>query len=235
VIGARFSNRVEVLRGTWPRASAARWQTLSVSVALPQEDRVHTEALTLPLVSPSERTRRERRRELIATRTDQAGRTLEELSAERPLLLVFLRHLGCTFCREAAADVAEQRAAIEREGVTPAFVGMSDEPELGAFLSAWGVGDLPRFSDPGRELYAAFGLGRGTPRQLMGTKVVRRGLAAAAPRWLGGDGRGVGTLRGDGLQMPGVLILHRGRLVGGYRHETAADRPDYRSLACEAR
>lgn len=196
---------------------------------------MHTETLTLPLVSPAERTRRERRRALIATLTDQEGRTLEGLSRDRPVLLVFLRHLGCTFCREAAADVAEQRAAIEREGVTPAFVGMSAEPALAAFLSAHGLGDLPRFSDPRRELYAAFGLGRGTPRQLFGARVVRRGLAAAAPRWLGGEGHGVGRLKGDGLQMPGVFLLHRGRLVGGYRHETAADRPDYRSLACEAR
>jgi len=196
---------------------------------------VLTDALTLPLAPPSERARRERRRELMATRTDQDGRTLEELSIERPLLLVFLRHLGCTFCREAAADVAEQRAAIEREGVVPAFVGMSEEDDLAAFLDAYGVGDLPRFSDPGRELYAAFGLGRGTARQLFGARVVRRGLAASAPRWLGGEGHGVGALQGDGLQMPGVFLLHRGRLVGGYRHETAADRPDYRSLACEAR
>ncbi|MFO7586573.1 MAG: SelL-related redox protein [Gemmatimonadota bacterium] len=194
-----------------------------------------SETLALPRVPPADRAQRERLPALIAAATDQDGRTLEDLSRERPVLLVFLRHLGCTFCREAAADVAAQRAAIEREGVTPAFVAMSREPDLAGFLAAYGLGDLPRFSDPDRELYAAFGLGRGTPRQLLGAKVVRRGIAASAPRWLGGEGHGLGGMKGDGLQMPGVFLVHRGRVIGGYRHETAADRPDYGSLACEAR
>jgi peroxiredoxin len=195
---------------------------------------VLSETLALPRVPPADRAQRERLPALITAATDQVGRTLEYLSRERPVLLVFLRHLGCTFCREAAADVAAQRAAIEREGVTPAFVAMSGEPDLADFLAAHGLGDLPRFSDPDRELYAAFGLGRGTLRQLLGGNVVRRGLAASAPRWLAGQGHGVGRLAGDGLQMPGVVLIHRGRVIGAYRHETAADRPDYGSLACEA-
>lgn len=166
---------------------------------------------------------------------DQQGRSLGSLTHTQPVLLVFLRHLGCTFCREAAADVSEQRRVIEREGVTPAFVGMLEEPELGEFLDLYGLGDLPRFADPSRCLYGAFGLGRGSARQLFGPRVWRRGLAAAAPSWLGGGGHGVGALKGDGLQMPGVFLLHQERVIGGYRHETAADRPDYTRLACEVK
>lgn len=166
---------------------------------------------------------------------DQHGRSLGALSHEQPVLLVFLRHLGCTFCREAATDVSEQRRAIEREGVMPGFVGMMDEPDLGAFLELYGLEDLPRFADPARNLYRAFGLGRGKARQLFGPRVWRRGLAAAAPAWLGGGGHGVGKLEGDGLQMPGVFLVHQERVIGGYRHETAADRPDYSRLACEVK
>lgn len=166
---------------------------------------------------------------------DQHGRSLDSLTREQPVLLLFLRHAGCTFCREAATDLSEQRAAIEREGVTPAFVGMMDDSELGAFLESYGLKDLPRFADPTQRLYRDFGLGRGTVKQLLGPEVWRRGLSAAAPAWLGGDGHGLGALQGDGLQMPGVFLLYQGRVIGGYRHETAADRPDYTSLACEAR
>jgi peroxiredoxin len=166
---------------------------------------------------------------------DQQGRSIGALSHEQPVLLVFLRHLGCTFCREAATDVSEQRKAIEREGVMPAFVGMMEEPELGEFLDLYGLGDLPRFADPTRSLYRAFGLGRGSAGQLIGPRVWRRGLAAAAPSWLGGGGHGVGALKGDGLQMPGVFLLHEERVIGGYRHETAADRPNYSRLACEVK
>jgi len=191
------------------------------------------QALTFPVISPRSTLSSEVRDDVFSS-TDQHGRSLDALSRERPLLLLFLRHLGCTFCREAASDVSVQREAIEREGVTPAFVGMMEESALGEFLEAYGLGDLPRFADPDRELYRAFGLRRGSPRQLFGPRVWKRGLAAAAPSWLGGGGHGLGALQGDGLQMPGVFLLHEGRVVGGYRHETVADRPDYRELACEA-
>jgi hypothetical protein len=37
-------------------------------------------------------------------------------------------------------------------------------------------------------------------------------------------------LAGDGLQMPGVFLLHRGKVLREFRHESAADRPDYVTL-----
>lgn len=191
-------------------------------------------ALPLPRVSSHPMGESDRLDHVFLAR-DQHGRSLATLSHEQPVLLVFLRHLGCTFCREAVTDVSEQRRAIEREGVMPGFVGMMTEPDLGAFLELYGLGDLPRFADPARNLYRAFGLGRGNARQLFGPRVWRRGLAAAAPAWLGGGGHGVGRLKGDGLQMPGVFLLHEERVIGGYRHETAADRPDYSRMACEVK
>lgn len=191
-------------------------------------------ALPFPVLSTREEVKPDDVDVVFSTR-DQRGRSLDSLSREKPVLLVFLRHLGCTFCREAARDVSEQRHAIEREGVTPAFVGMMEEPQLGSFLERYGLEDLPRFADPERRLYRAFRLGRGRARQLCGPRVWRRGLAAAAPSWAGGGGHGLGGLEGDGLQMPGVFLLQGGRVIGGYRHDTAADRPDYTKLACEGK
>ena len=45
------------------------------------------------------------------------------------------------------------------------------------------------------------------------------------------NGHGVGMLAGDGLQMPGVFVLHHGQVLREFRHESAADRPDYLELA----
>ena len=42
--------------------------------------------------------------------TSSSGPSLEQLSHDRPQLVVFLRHFGCTFCRESLADLAEKRA-----------------------------------------------------------------------------------------------------------------------------
>ena len=44
-------------------------------------------------------------------------------------MLVFLRHFGCTFCRETLADVARHRDAIAATGAQVAFVHMSRPAE----------------------------------------------------------------------------------------------------------
>lgn len=156
---------------------------------------------------------------------DQRGRTLRQLSQDAPTLVVFLRHLGCSFCREALADISRARGDIERDGARIALVHMGDETDARVFDQA-GLGEISRVSDPSRELYRAFGLERGSFLQLFGPRVWLRGLAAAM------RGHKVGALRGDGFQMPGAFLLENGRVRRAYRHRTAADRPDYTGLSC---
>jgi hypothetical protein len=50
---------------------------------------------------------------MALNRKTNYGVTLNELSRISPVLLVFLRHAGCTFCREALADLAARRPEIE--------------------------------------------------------------------------------------------------------------------------
>ena len=47
----------------------------------------------------------------------ETGRTLLELVDESPVLLIFLRHFGCSFCRQTLDDVSRIRRQIERQGV----------------------------------------------------------------------------------------------------------------------
>ena len=42
--------------------------------------------------------------------------------ADRPTLVILLRSFGCTFCREAMADVAAARDDIRKAGARVAFV-----------------------------------------------------------------------------------------------------------------
>ena len=151
--------------------------------------------------------------------------TLLELSHDRELLVVFLRHAGCTFCREAIADLAQQRSQIEAAGTTPVLVHLGSEQDAAQWLGGSGLEDLPRISDLSRELYASFDLHRGSFLQLFGPKVWWRGLRAA---WAG---HGVGKLQGDGFQMPGTFLVRDGKIRMAYRHRSAADRPDYVALA----
>lgn len=161
----------------------------------------------------------------LRTKTNQEM-TLLEMSRRWPTMVVFLRHTGCTFCREAAADIARQRRQIEKNETRIVLVYMGDEAHGDRFFSKYGLDDLPRVSDPSALLYRAFGLGRGSVGQLFGPAVWVRGFQAGIV-----EGHGVGKLEGDGFQMPGVFLLFHGAVLRSFVHQSAADRLDYVKFA----
>jgi peroxiredoxin len=160
----------------------------------------------------------------LRRKTNQ-GVTLDEMSALSPVLIVFLRHAGCTFCREALADLAARRKEIEAQGARLTLVHMGTDEQGGRFFKKYGLENVARVSDSDRALYRAFGLPRGSFGDLFGPKVWWRGFQAAI---LGRHG--VGLLAGDGFQMPGVFLIFHGEVIRSYRHLSAADRPDYLAL-----
>lgn len=165
---------------------------------------------------------------LLETYRSPQGKTLLQHSQEVPLLVVFLRHSGCTFCRETLADLASKRHRIEAAGILPVLVDMyEDDSEARAFYQQYRLADLPRFHDASRRLYRAFGLRRGTIGQLLGLSSWIQGFRAGVL-----EKHGVGWLKGDGLQMPGAFILHNGKMTAAFRHQKASDRPDLEALAC---
>jgi peroxiredoxin len=164
--------------------------------------------------------------EAIRTFPCHDGHTLVELSADHPVLTVFLRHAGCAFCREALSDLQKQRSKIEAAGTSMALVHMVSNDEAVRFFRGYGLDDVPRFSDPGRKLYQAFDLHRGNLWQLIGPSVFWRGMKAFF------SGHGAGRIRGDVAQLPGTFVLHRGQIVQAFRNKTAADRPEYAAMVC---
>jgi hypothetical protein len=162
--------------------------------------------------------------EAVRTFRSQHGRTLAELSAEQPLLVVFIRHVGCTFCREALSDVSSVRDRLDAQGVKLAVVHMSGPSTAEALLARYDLDDVDHFSDPDCKLFRAFELSRGAWWQLLGPRVWGRGLTAILRH-------GLGRIEGDGFQMPGVFLLKGGRIVSAFRRQTAADRPDYLQIA----
>ncbi len=155
---------------------------------------------------------------------DQNGRTISEHSHSGNFLVVFLRHSGCTFCREAIADIVANKTELASKGISVGFVHMGDEDSVERF-EATGASDYSRFSDPDRALYEEFELGLGTFGQLFGPATFIRGFKAALV-----DGHGFGGLEGNGLQMPGAFLVRDGQIVNAYRHTAASDRPNYLEL-----
>ena len=166
-------------------------------------------------------------KEALQSHHDQDGMTLDARSDAAPVMLVFLRHLGCTFCLETLQDLKNQRTQIESQGVQPILVHMSDNDAAQSHFAKYNLADLPRVSDPDQDLYRAFELRRASLMQLFGPRVWGQGLRALF------KGNTVGKLQGDGFQMPGVFVVHKGRIVQSFKHKAAGDRPEYESMACQ--
>ena len=150
------------------------------------------------------------------------GETLRAASESRLLVLVFLRHFGCTFTRQLLRGLEEFKHAAEERGGELVLVHMLKSGAEIRYLG--GHGDVTRIADPRCELYRAFGLGRGGFLELFGPRVW----------WLGAvsifKGCGVGHLAGDGLQMPGAFLFRNGEILSAQRAKSAADLPDIPAL-----
>jgi len=154
------------------------------------------------------------------------GVYVKELSHEKTVLLVFLRHFGCTFCREALSDLSARIDQIRAYGSELVLVHMSDVETSAQYFKKYGLEGVAQVTDPNCLFYEAFGLTKGTARQLFGLHSWIRGFQAGVV-----DGHGVGTKQlGDGFQMPGVFVLQDGRVTNKFIHKLAGDRPEYVDL-----
>jgi len=162
--------------------------------------------------------------DLLAAYASQDGQSLAD-AASRPLFLVFLRHFGCTFCREAVDTISKKRTEIEAGGSRLAFVHLGTEEKAQWFFKPYGLLDVPRFSDPEGPLYQAFGLLRAELRQYLNSESIARMLLA----W--SRGHWVGLPAGDIQRMPGAFLMDRGEIRKAFRHKLVSDRPDYVALA----
>jgi peroxiredoxin len=153
-----------------------------------------------------------------------AGSPLRSLDPHSPALVIFLRSFGCTFCREAMADVAAAKPRIQAGGARVAFVHGGSPDEAAPWFSKYALDDVTVISDPGRAHYRAFGLGRATVPSLVAPSVWTRGAACALAHGFGVQS--VEMMR----QLPGVFVIQNGAILREFRHRSPADRPDYLAL-----
>lgn len=145
--------------------------------------------------------------------------TLGDQLAEGPTLLVFLRQLGCIFCREMVGSL---RAAAQADPSFPKvllfFQGTGTEGRV--FLSrlwpeASAVADRPK------RFYEAFGVERGGMVKMFGPGVW------SARRRAKGAGFEQGERLGDAFMMPGVFWAEDGRIRWVHEFRHAGDAPDF--------
>jgi len=158
----------------------------------------------------------------------ETGRPLLELVDESPVLLVFLRHFSCAFCAQALDRVSQVRAQIEAKGVRPVFVHLGTPERAKPYFDYYHLSDVERISNPQATLYQLpdFGLTRTNPFSHFLNLTVWKG-------WLKGAmfKYGIGMIKEDAEQMPGVFLLKDRKIARAFRHRTIADEPDYLKLA----
>jgi hypothetical protein len=173
---------------------------------------------------------RDRQDEIVTAFRDvraESGRTLLDLVDDGPVLLVFLRHFGCSFCRQAIDDVSQIHGALTDRGIRPVFVHLGTPERAKPYFDYYGLSSVERISNPDGSFYLnpIFELGRVSLARIIFQPAVWKG-------WLQNAmiKHGIGMIREDASQMPGVFFLRDRAIVRSFRHRTIADRPDYLRL-----
>ena len=163
--------------------------------------------------------------EMLQNMISNHGDSIMDSSRKGNVLLVFLRHFGCTFCKEALKELSGLRSSEMIKNAELILVHMSTEEIASKYFEKYHLEDLPRVSDPECRFYRHFGLSKGTFNQLFGFRSWIRGIEAGIIK-----GYGFGRQIGDGFQMPGVFLISKGRVLSEYKHKYASDKPDYLSM-----
>jgi len=157
----------------------------------------------------------------------ESGRSLLDLIDESPVLLIFLRHFHCAFCAQTIDRISQLRPQIAARGAQPVFVHLGTPERAKQYFDYYHLSDVERIGNPDASLYQLplFALGRTNPFSHFLNLTVWRG-------WLKGAmfKYGIGMIKEDGEQMPGVFFLKDRKIVRAFRHKTIADEPDYLKL-----
>lgn len=127
-------------------------------------------------------------------------------SANRGLVLVFLRHFGCLFCKQEAKRLAHDHPRFMDAGLSVVAIGVGTPARAAKFVRDYDL-PFPVFGDWDLDSYRAFGLGRASVSGFFNPAVYRAGLGAI----LGGNLPGPPT--GDTAQLPGAFVIDPSGIV----------------------
>jgi peroxiredoxin len=145
---------------------------------------------------------------------------LGDLWRGRSIVLLFVRHFGCLFCRQQITEAAAHLAPIRALGAELVVVGNGTLSEARDFRDQHQL-RMPLFTNPGGQAYAAAGMRRGWRTNL--TPVV----ALCAVRALRQGFRQT-FVAGDPLQQGGIVVIGpRGLEQYRYVSTTAGDHPPF--------
>jgi AhpC/TSA antioxidant enzyme len=154
---------------------------------------------------------------------DGSAQTLAELSDTRPLLLVLIRHTGCTFCREVLDRLASELKARTAPPPTIVIVGLGRLEAIREMVNSFGLSQVLILSDQEQKVYRALELPRGGVWRLFGPRELWRAIGRGSLAHYG-----IGRVEGDPFQLPGTALIRDRKVVSIHRAKSAADYCEFR-------
>jgi peroxiredoxin len=167
--------------------------------------------------------------------TDCAGRrvSIDSLWKDRPLLIIFWRHFGCSCGIERAKRLNEEHPRVLELGGNVVIIGQGEPERTTAYAVRYELPPVPILCDTQAQVYEAYGLLEGLPPQILFDapqplldRDLQAGLAFMASRRA--EGR---PLVDSPWLLPGEFVVDTaGRIRLAYRYNYCDDYPDPRVL-----
>jgi peroxiredoxin len=143
-----------------------------------------------------------------------------------PLVLLFVRHLGDPFARQALAEVQKRYADFDRLGIKMAAITQTELTTARDFVPRYHV-LCPVVTDPEGQLHKSYGIG--CDRFLVGSL---KGLVQGSPgRLAAALNLGHGKLAGPARQLTAEFVIDRaGRIAAARYAESITDGPHLNDL-----
>ena len=149
------------------------------------------------------------------------NKSIAQMSEKKIVLVVFLRHFGCIFCRKLLQTLKDNKSLLDEKKIDPILVTMSNSKTAQLYLNSYNIDQCDFISDSDRKLYRSFGVTRGKFYQIFGLKVWWKTFVLGVLQ-----GYGFRRTVGDAYQMSGVFLIKESRVLKSFMPEYISDNFD---------
>lgn len=157
--------------------------------------------------------------------TTGAVRSLSDFWAQRPALLIFLRHFGCSCLAERWDKLRDEVQDYQRAGASIVAIGQG-EPERTAAVAQRRGYPFPLLCDPDRRAYQAYGLLEGSVAQILHDFAWKPNDRETGETWVTSRRGTERALVDNPWQLPGEFVVStHGIIVHAHRYQYCEDFP----------
>ncbi|MEM7162350.1 MAG: redoxin domain-containing protein [Bacteroidota bacterium] len=153
------------------------------------------------------------------------GNSIFELSKRKKVILVFLRHFGCNFCRETLSEIEQIKSDLDENQAKIILVHQSSKKYASEILPIYDLNDLEHISDTGQVLFKSYGLENHGYFEIFKPRVFLGFIRSLF------KGHLFGKVTSNPLQLPGVFVIEKEEVVEQFIYRNIAQMPPILELA----